>query len=200
MSEEKKNNNVSDAVRPQDPMERLRAADKMLSSHKGVASGAHVSESERAARVSEAKDKLRENIERAGNEAAAQRALEYSKSEYRYGIIERENKKAKAARRERERVLAENRLERAKLSETEREEYLARERAENERASRGVVNLLAEMDGKIGRLTSDKTAASASYENEIEDGSANAASQTDVRSNGYDADASLKSKNDLRDG
>ncbi len=162
-------------------MERLRSADKMLSSHKGGHAGAHVSESERETRVSEAKDKLRENIERAGKEAADKQAVEYSKNEYRQGILERENKKAEAARRERERALVEERLQRAKLRESEREEYLAREREKNERANEGVLSLLAEFDGKSS-VAASKEDATTTITDENADSAAEVISQTDSSS------------------
>ena len=142
MSEEKKNIDVRDAAPAADSRDRLRAASQRLSSHKGGVAASHVSEDEREQRAREAKAKMRENIERAGKEAAQRRELADSKNEYRQDVLERESKRAEAQRRERERLEANERLERARRVEEERELYLKREREENARVVEGVLSIL----------------------------------------------------------
>ena len=142
VSEEKKNIDVRDAAPAADSRDRLRAASQRLSSHKGGVAASHVSEDEREQRAREAKAKMRENIERAGKEAAQRRELADSKNEYRQDILERESKRAEAQRRERERLEANERLERARKIEEERELYLKREREENARVVEGVLSIL----------------------------------------------------------
>ena len=144
--EEKKNIDMNNTVDNTDSMDRLRAASQRLSSHKVSTDASHVSEDQREERAREAKEKMRENIERAGKEAAERRRLAESKSDYRQGILARENKKVEAAKRERERVEIAEREERARKIEEERELFLKREREENARASEGVLSIF----GKIG--------------------------------------------------
>lgn len=160
MSEEKKNIDSKEAVTAADSIDRLRAAGKKLSSHKGGTSVTHVSEGEREERTREAKDKMRENIERAGREAAQLRELADSKNEYKQDVILRENKKAEAQRREKERMEACEREERARRIEEERELYLQREREENERASRGVQSIFEKISAR------DLENAASGYEKE----------------------------------
>ena len=177
MSEDKNNNTVAGAARATDSTDRLRSASLMLSSHKGVAEADVVSATEREERVSVAQDKMRENIERAGKEAAERRALEDSKNEYKQDVLERENKKAENARRERASALTEERLRRTKLIEEEKERYLEREREENKRISEGVLNLLAKINANKEICTaeddeekSDKQPVASSCESSLDGG------------------------------
>lgn len=168
MSDEKKNIDVKDAVPAADSRDRLRAASQRLTLHKGGISASHVSEDEREQRAREAKAKMRENIERAGKEAAQRRELADSKNEYRQGVLERESKRSEAQRRERERLEASERLERARKIEEERELYLKREREENARISEGVLSILNKRGAS--ETASGKATVSVASESTLDEG------------------------------
>lgn len=170
MSDEiKKNTELDGAVAADSSAKRLLTGKKQFTGRKGAAEAAHhVTEGERDERIASAQARIRENIEKAGREAAERRELAEAKNDYKASLIERENKKAEVQRRERMQKAREERERVAAERALEREEYLRREREESERAIGGVASILA----RLGSLESDAADHEGSAESLPEDASA----------------------------
>lgn len=169
MSDEiKKNTELDGAVAADSSAKKLHTGKKQFTGRKSAAEAAHhVTEGERDERIASAQARIRENIEKAGREAAERRELAEAKNDYKASLIERENKKADAERRERMQKAREERERIAAERALEREEYLRREREESERASGGVSSILA----RLGSSGSDSATHESSAESLPEDAS-----------------------------